>query len=144
MRLVFAAGLFTLAAIGAETRVKFESLPAAVQAAVKEQTKEATVTGISSERENGKTTYEIESKLNGKGHNLVFDWSGALLETEDEIGLDSVPLAAKIAIQKRAAGGSITLIERVTTGSKISYEATIRTRTGKRIEYAVNGDGLPR
>jgi uncharacterized membrane protein YkoI len=143
MRVVLAAAFFVVAAAGAETKVKLESLPPVVQAAVKDRTKDATITGISSEKENGKTTYEVEAKLNGKGRNLVFDRTGALLETEDEIDLDSVPPAARSAIQKRASGGAITLVEKVTAASLVSYEATIKVKNGKRIEYAVNADGSP-
>ena len=132
---------FASALFGAN--VKLESLPPALQTAIKENTRDATVTSISSEKENGRVQYEVESKRNGKGHNLVFDKSGALLETEAETDLDSVPSAAKAAIQIRAAGGTITMVEKLTAGNNVSYEATIKTKAGKSTEYAANADGTP-
>lgn len=54
---------------------------------------------------------------------------------------DSIPAPAKAAIEKRAASGTIKKVESVTHGLRASYEATITTKTGKRIEVAVNSDG---
>jgi len=137
------AVLFATTAFSAETKVKMESLPAAVQSAIKNQLKDATILGITSEKENGKTTYEVESKVSGKGRDVTFDGKGAVVETEDEVGLDSIPAAAKAALQKRAATGTITKVEKITEGSAVSYEAEIRTKAGKRIEAGVNADGTP-
>jgi len=149
MRLVLPAVILSSivlssAALGAETRLKLESLPAAVQAAIKEHMKDTTISGITSEKEKGKITYEVEGKLNGKAHNLAFDQSGAIVEMEDEIDLDSVPAAARSAIQKRVDGGAITMVEKVTMGSVVSYEATIKGKNGKSVEYAFNADGSRR
>lgn len=140
MKLLLAV-LYVSMALAAEKKVTIERLPAAVQAAVREQTKGATINGISTEKEKGKTTWEVETKRNGKGQDLVFDSTGKLIETEDEVELSSLPEAARNAIQKRAADGTITTVEKLTAGSNVSYEATIRTKTGKHIEYGVNSDG---
>jgi len=133
----------TFAAVAGERQLKFERLPAAVQTAAKEQTKGATIVGASTETENGKTTYEVETTSNGKTRDLEFDKTGALLVSEDEVDLDSLPAAAKAAIQKRAAGGTIAKVEKVTAGSAVSYEAAIRTKAGKKTEFGVNPDGSP-
>ncbi|HVW12071.1 MAG TPA: hypothetical protein VHC90_26010 [Bryobacteraceae bacterium] len=143
MKIIFALTLFTIAAFAADTKVKLENLPPAVQAAVKEQTKNATLVGLSTEKENGKTTYEVETKVNGKSRDLELDKTGALLETEDEVDINTIPAAAKAALQKRAGAGTITKVEKVTAGSSISYEAAIRTKAGKSTEAAVNADGTP-
>jgi uncharacterized membrane protein YkoI len=145
MRFAFAALAAALIVPGlqAEKKLKFEQLPAAVQTAAKEQTKGATIVGVSKETEKGKTTFEVETKMNGKGRDLAFDKTGALLVSEDEVDLDSLPAAAKAAIQKRAAGGTVAKVEKVTAGSTISYEAAIRTKAGKNTEFGVNADGTP-
>src|SRR5450759_2756719 len=88
-------------ALIADTKVKMTDLPAAVQAAVKEQTKTATLVGLSKEVEKGKTLYEVETKVNGKTRDLLLDSTGAVVETEDEVDLDSIPNAAKAAIKKK-------------------------------------------
>jgi len=141
MKPIYAIALTACAIFAAEKKVKLEELPAAVQAAVKEQTRNATLIGLSTEKENGKTMYEVETKVNGKGRDLLLDRTGAVVETEEEVDPDSVPAPARAAIQKRAAGDTVAKIEKVTAGSAVSYEGTIKTKTGKTVEYAVNADG---
>jgi len=141
MKIILLFALLGAAAFAADTKVKLESLPPAVQAAVKQQTKNATLVGLSTEKEKGKTTYEVETTVNGKSRDLVLDKSGAVLETEDEVELNTIPAAAQAALQKRAGTGTIAKVEKLTAGSSVSYEAAIKTRTGKTIEAAVNADG---
>jgi uncharacterized membrane protein YkoI len=143
MKLLYLMTLIASAALAAEKKVKLEELPPAVQAAVREQTKNAALVGVSAEKEKGKTFYEVETKVGGKSHDLLLDQTGAVVQTEDEIDTETVPASAKSAIQKRAAGGTISKVEKVTTGTVISYEAVIRTKAGKTVEYAVNADGTP-
>jgi uncharacterized membrane protein YkoI len=138
-------GLILIASIilAGDSKVKLESLPPAVQAAVREQTKNATIIGLSTEKEKGKVTYEVETTINGKTHDLVLDKTGAVLETEDEIDLNAIPAAAKLALQKQAGTGTITKVEKLMAGSTIAYEAAIKTKAGKTTEAAVNADGTP-
>lgn len=144
MKIVMVTAVLCAAtAFSAETKVKMESLPAAVQAAIKSQLKDATILGITSEKENGKTTYEVETKLAGKGRDVTFDQKGAVVETEDEVDINSIPAAAKAALQKRASTGTITKVEKITEGSAVSYEAEIKTKAGKSVEAGVNADGTP-
>ena len=143
MKIICATLVLALAALAAEKKVKLESLPAAIQAAIREQTKGATLVGVSTEVENGMTTYEVETKINGKSRDLELDPSGKVVEAEDEVDLDSIPPAAKAALQKRAAGGAILKVEKLTAGSSVSYEAAIKTKAGKKIEAGVNADGSP-
>lgn len=132
---------FVLSAFAAETKVKIEEFPPAVQNALKGQTKDATILGASKEREHGHMTYEVETKLNGKSRDLTFDANGSLLEVELEVDLDSIPEPAKDAIQKKAGSGTIRKVESVTQGSITSYEADVRNKAGKNQEVAVNADG---
>ena len=139
----FALGvvIFAPALIAAETKVKMADLPPAVQNAVKEQTKNATLVGVSKEVEKGKTMYEVETKVNGKGRDLMLDSAGAVVSVEEEVDLGSIPAAAKAAIEKKVAGGKITKVETVTEGSTVFYEAAIKTKGGKNNEVKVNADG---
>src|SRR5712672_1868503 len=85
-------GLIALAApIIAETKVKMADLPPAVQAAVKEQTKNATLVGLSKEKEKGKTMYEVETKVAGKTRDLLLDSTGVVVEVEEQIEMSAVP-----------------------------------------------------
>ena len=138
----FAALLLAAFAI-AESKVKVEDLPAAVQKTVKEQTQNAKLVGLGKEKEGGKTVYELETMINGKSRDLMIDSTGAILSVEDEIALDSIPAAAKKAIQQKVAGGKITKVETVTKGSEVSYEAAYTSKSGKKAECGVNADGSP-
>lgn len=133
-------GLFTFAS---ETKVNIKDLPPAVQIAVRNQTKGATILGASKEREHGRMTYEVETKQNGKSRDLAFAENGSLFEIEQEVDLNSIPVRAKEAILSRAAGGTIMKVESVTQSSSTSYEATVKTKGGKYREVAVNADGSP-
>lgn len=142
MKLLYVVTLAALTALAAEKKIKLEELPPAVQAAVKEQTKNATLVGLSTEREKGKTVYEVETRSEGRRRDLLLDQTGSVIETEDEVDMESIPAPARSAIQKRAAGGTISKVEKVTAGTAISYEAAIRTKSGKTVEYAVNAEGM--
>jgi len=95
--------VFLTPAFSAEAKVKLEDLPSAVQSSVKEITKDATLVGLNKEQEKGQTIYEVETKgSDGKTRDLLLDRTGAVIETEQEVDLDSIPAAAKMAIQEKA------------------------------------------
>jgi uncharacterized membrane protein YkoI len=129
--------------VSAETKVKLEDLPPAVKNAVAEQTKGATLIGITKEKEKGKLVYEVETKVDNRTRDLIFNEKGTVLTVEQEIDLATVPAAAKDAIQKKAGGAEIKKVESVTEGSAVTYEATI-SRKGKTSEFSVNADGSPK
>jgi hypothetical protein len=144
MKLICFATLTVCSVLAAEKKLKLEDLPAAVQAAVKTQTQNSTIVGVSTEKEKGKTMYEVETKVNGKSRDLLFDATGSVVETEEEVATDAVPAPVTAALGKRAAGGTVSKVEKVTAGTSISYEGTIKTKAGKTIEYAVTPDGKPK
>src|ERR1700681_2074875 len=125
----------------AESKVKMEDLPLAVQKTAKEQSKNATLAGLSKEVEGGKTVYEIETKVNGKSRDLLLDATGAVIEVEEEVEMNSLPAAAREAIQQKIGGGKLKKVEAVTKGSSVSYEASYVGKLGKTAEFAVNADG---
>jgi hypothetical protein len=130
----------TLTAFAGETAVKMKDLPPAVQKTVAEQTKGAQIKGISKEVEKGKTTYEVETLINGKSRDLTFDAEGALVSVEEAVALETIPVAAKAAIEKLAVGGKIKSVESVTKGQTVSYEAVI-VKGLKKSEVVVAADG---
>jgi uncharacterized membrane protein YkoI len=136
---LLSAGVFA-----ADTRVKMADLPAAVQKTVQEQSKGAVIRGLSKEVENGKTYYEAELKVNGHNQDLLIDPAGTVVEVEDEVALDSVPQAAKTALEKHAGKGKVLSVESVTKDhSLVAYEAKIKTASGKTTEVRVTPEGTP-
>jgi uncharacterized membrane protein YkoI len=128
------------AASGAETKVAMKDLPAAVQKGVAEQSKGAVIHGLTKEIENGKTEYEVELIVNGHGKDISFDSAGNVVAVEEEVKLESLPPAARAAIQSAAGDGTLRKVEWITEGGKSFYEASIR-KSGKSSEVQVNGDG---
>src|SRR5712692_1585463 len=90
---------------GKEKKVKMKDLPKAVQKTVQEQSKGATVSGLSKEVEHGKTYYEVELKVNGHGRHILIDPVGAIVEVEEEVAMASLPPAVKTAIEAKAGKG---------------------------------------
>ena len=121
-------------AFAADKKIEKKDLPPAVQKAADEQTKGAEIVGYGTEMENGKASYEVETKVNGHARDLEFDAKGTLLVVEEETTLDSVPAAAKAEIEKKAAGGKITKVETVTKGKAVTYEAQVTSKAGKKFE----------
>src|SRR5712664_1826899 len=114
LSLTAAALVFSVSAlVAADKKIQAKDLPPAVQKAVREETKGATIKGYVKEVENGKTMYEVETSINGHSRDLLFDASGQLVEAEEAIALDAVPAAVKSALEAR---GKVLSVETVTKG----------------------------
>jgi uncharacterized membrane protein YkoI len=140
-----AIALLTLSvtAIAQERKVKKEELPAAVQRTADEQAKGATVRGYSMEKENGKTTYEVQLTVNGKSRDVSIDASGAVIEIEEQVDFASLPDAVQAGLKKKAGSGKILSVEALTKKDKlVAYEAVVET-AGKKHEVQVGPDGKP-
>ena len=126
--------------VAAEKKIQRKDLPAAVQKAVQaEEAKGAKVVGLATEVEGGKTLYEVETTVNGRARDLLFDSAGAPVETEETVGIETVPGPVRAAFEAR---GKVLTVERVTKGGLVTYEAQV-DRNGKKSEIAVHADGTP-
>lgn len=139
-RLVLTAAMVLATGFGllaAEKKVLLKNLPPAVQKAIQEQTKGATVVGYVEEREDGKVFYEAETKMNGRTRDLLFDASGTLVEVEEEVAPDSLPPAVQTALSTR---GKVLKVEAVTKGAIVTYEAEVE-KNGKKSEVVMDARG---
>jgi hypothetical protein len=126
-----------------EIKVKMRDLPAAVRQAVQEQTRGASLRGLSKEVENGKTYYEAALKVGRHAKDVLLDESGAVVEVEEEVPLSALPPAAREAVQKASAGGKLVKLEAITKNNILSaYEAAIK-KSGKTSEIKVTPGGKP-
>jgi len=137
---IFVVTLGFIAGHASEKAITMKDLPAAVERTVQEQSKGAAILHLSREVEGGKTVYEVEMKVKGHGKDVTIGASGAVIEVEEEVALESIPGAAREAIKKAAGSGQITRVETVTEGNQLAYEAHLR-KDGKRSEVKVSGDG---
>jgi uncharacterized membrane protein YkoI len=139
--LVVLTGIVSVCFAG-ETKVKMESLPPAVQAAIKQESAGATIKGLTKETEKGKTLYEAELTVNGHGKDISFDSTGKVMSVEEEVTIDSIPAPARDAINKAIGSGKLTKVEQVIAKGKTSYEAAIKTGS-KTKEVMFDASGKP-
>ena len=119
---------------------KTAKLPPAVRATVEAESKGAVVKGISSEKENGKTVYELETLVNGRTRDLMIDAAGKVYVVEEQLDIDQAPPAVKAALEAR---GKILRLESVLENGKTRYEGQVQTKAGKKVTVEVDADGKP-
>ncbi len=140
MKTLFVMTFLFGALYAADQKIKLQDMPPAVQQAVMEQSKGATVRGYSKEVEDGTTSYEAELTVNGRARDISFGADGKVLAVEEVVALDSVPAPARAAIQKAVGTGKLNKVEAVTEKGITNYEAAI-TKSGKQSEVKVDSNG---
>ena len=123
-----------------DRKTSMKNLPAAVKATVDAESKGATVKGISSEKENGKTVYELETMVNGRSRDLMIDAAGKVYEVEEQLDPANAPAAVRSALE---AKGKILVLEAVTRNGQKSYEGQVQPRTGKKLTLELDAAGKP-
>ena len=134
--------LFVLPSISArEKRIKRSDLPPAVEKSVVENSRGATIRGLSQEREHGRTFYEAELIVNGHSKDVSMDKTGAVVEIDEQVAIDALPPPVRAELQAKAGRGKLLKVESQTkNGTVVAYEAQVLTK-GKKAEVQVNPDG---
>jgi len=128
---------------GQEKKIKRADLPPAVEKAVVEQTQEATIRSFSQEKEKGQTFYEAELMVNGHSKDILMDADGAVVEVEEQLATESLPLAVRAGLQAQAGNGTLVKVETLTKkGKLVAYEAQVLTKC-KKSEVQVGPNGKP-
>ena len=116
-------------------------LPPAVQKTVQEQTKGATIVGLSKEVENGMTQYELETKVNGHTRDLLIDPEGKVLEVEEEVAMASLAAPVQTEIKKSLGTAKLLRLESVSKNDTLTgYEASVE-KGGKKSSLSMGPDG---
>ncbi len=137
-----AASTLTLAYDGNSFAAKFEAMPQAVQDTAKAHMENGLPVSITSAKGEQGWDYQVNTRLNGKYHDLIIDEKGKLVAVKDETDLASIPAAAKAAIEKQAAASKIVTLEKVTEGGQVSYGAVMKDEAqGTIIQVRVAADG---
>lgn len=138
------AGLFLATTASAqEKKLKRSDLPPAVEKTVAAQSEGATIKGFSTEKEDGKTLYEVEMIVSGHSKDISMTADGAIVEIEEQVTMDSLSPEVKAGLQAKAGAGKIMKVESLTKKDKIvAYEAQVMTN-GKKSEVQVGPDGKP-
>jgi hypothetical protein len=140
---VLASLILNLFALTQEKKIKHSELPAAVEKTVAVQISGARIRGFSEEKENGQTFYEAQLMVNGHSQDILMDANGTIVEVEEQVAVDSLPIAVKDALKAKVAKGKLVKIESLTKhGKLVAYEAQLVT-DGKRSEAQVGPNGEP-
>lgn len=115
------------------------ALPAAVAAAFKKAYPNATITTFSSETEDGKVEWEIESVDGKTRRDIVYLADGSVQVIEEQIEMAAVPAPVLAALKARFPKASVTRYEKLTKGAAISYEMTMTGANVKEAELAPDG-----
>ena len=124
----------------AEKNVSLKDLPPAVRATVEAESKNATVKGVSSEKEHGKTVYELETLVNGRTRDLMIDAAGKVYVVEDQLDVDKAPAPVRAALEAR---GKIVTLESVRENGNTTYEGQVQPKAGKKITLELDANGKP-
>lgn len=126
---------------GQDRKISRAQLPSAVAQTADRETKNATIKGYATEREHGKTFYEVETVVNDHTRDLQIDSDGVLTEVEEEVRIESLSPAVQSAIKAKAMGARVVKVESLTKGGKlVAYEAST-LRSGKKGEVQVGPSG---
>jgi hypothetical protein len=139
--LIIAAACAVLAAspLAAQERtVAASRVPAVVREAFRRAWPAATVVKYSTEMENGRMIYEVESREGAVHRDLNIAADGTILETETQLTPAQLPAAVRAAAEIN--GARINVAEMVVVGRDTTYEVTIRGRRG---EVKLTKEGRP-
>jgi hypothetical protein len=137
-----AASAMALAFDGDSFTAKFEALPQAVRETAKAHMENAFPVSIGSAKGEQGWDYQVNTRVDGKYHDLVIDEKGKLVAVKDETDLASIPAAAKATLEKQAAASKLITLEKVTEGAQVSYHAIMKDDArGATVQLRVAADG---
>jgi putative PepSY-like beta-lactamase-inhibitor len=140
--ILIAIGLLFASALvfSQERKIREKDVPPAVIAAFKSAYPNATVRGYAKEKEKGKLFYEIESKDGATMRDLLYHPDGTVAEIEETIAAGDLPVEAQQLIKAKYPRGVVGRAEKVTEGTAIKYEVSIRNGQ-RRTSLAFDADG---
>jgi hypothetical protein len=123
--LVLAAAVAPSPLPAQEKKISRKDVPPAVLAAFEKAYPHAKIRRTSTEVENGKTCFEIESLDGTQARDLLYLADGTVAEIEEVVAASQLPAPVKAAVGKEFAKAKIAKAERTTKGTEISYEVHV-------------------
>jgi hypothetical protein len=119
------SALFCLSALSQEKKIHKNDLPQAVLSAFEKAYPKATIKGLSTEVEEGKTYFEIES-VDGKiSRDLLYLADGSVAEIEEGVSTADLPSTVKATLHKEYPKGKVVKAEKTTKGTAVTYEMKV-------------------
>ena len=114
-------------------------LPPAVAAAFRKAYPNAVVKDAASEKEDGRVEWEIEC-VDGTAHrDVLYLADGTFLADEEQIAVAAVPAPVLAALKTRYPKASVTVYEKLTKPTGVSYEMQVKGVDVKEVEIAPDG-----
>jgi hypothetical protein len=141
------AGLMILSGLACadEVKVPLKDVPQAVVKSIKARFPRAELTEATKEVEDGKTTYEIALKNDGRAVDLSLGTDGKITEIEATIDAGALPAKVTSALQAKYPKSTIKKAEEIVEikeGKETkSYEVIVITTAGKSHEVKVSPEG---
>ena len=139
-------GLLFAVASAQEKKITRKQLPPAVEKTVAKESEGATVKGFATEVEKGQRLYEAELIVNGRHKDISMNRRGVIVEVEEEVSMDSLPVTVQDGLKKAAGSGTIEMIESLTKNGKlVAYEGHVKTGARRsEIQVGPQGEKLKR
>jgi hypothetical protein len=140
---IFALGLILAMSLAAQAveQGKKNALPPAVEAAFKKAYPNAKIKATSTEKEGGKTVYEIESVDGSTNRDLIYLADGTLQLVEEEITASDLPAPVVAALKSRYPKATVWKYEKITHGTAgpATYEMQMKGAGVAECEIAADG-----
>jgi hypothetical protein len=125
-----------------EEKVPLDKVPKAVLDAVKAKFPKAKLVGASTEKEDGKTVYEVAIKDGDTNIDVTVTPEGKITTVEKEITLKDVPKAVADALEAKYPKATVSKVEEISKDDKITeYEFLITTADKKKLEVSFDPKG---
>jgi len=127
-----------------EKKITRAQLPPQVEKTVAKESEGATIKGFASETEHGQQFYEVSLIVDGHTKDILMDPQGKIVEVEEQVKMDSLPMSVQQALRKSAGSGTITVIESLTkNGQLVAYEGHVKHgKKRSEIQVGPNGEKL--
>jgi uncharacterized membrane protein YkoI len=138
---LMAVGMATRADDDKEEKVPLDKVPEAVLKAVKAKFKGAELLSAQTEKEDGKTLYEINLKDKGHSVDVSLTADGEIVSIERTIDAKDLPKPVMDALNSKYPKAEFKTIEEVTEKGKTNYEVLLVTSEKKTFEVVFDKDG---
>lgn len=143
IRIVAIVALATGVSLAAQTTPKTSpakpKMPPAIEVAFTTAYPRAVVKNVSKEAENGVVQYELETVDGATKRDLIYLTDGTLVVDETTIAMSDVPAPVLAALKTRYPKATVTLYERLTKPSGVSYEMQLKGVGVAEAEIAPDG-----
>lgn len=123
-----------------EKKISENEVPEAVLNSFHKSYQKAEIKGTSIEKEHGKTFYEIESVDGSQKRDLLYTKNGTVAEVEESLTPQDLPAFVRSSVMKKYPKSKIKKAEKVSSGSKTSYELIVLSGEKKR-EVVLDSSG---